>query len=83
MFENWLIGSIPGRARPPRCGCWPAAALDPLAELWIHELKGTGDLDPLESVSHRFVSGIDDVSIGYAAESCAAAAAEIVRRPRD
>ena len=46
-----------------------AAALDPTVELWLHELKGTGDLDPFEQVSHRFVSGIDDESIGYAAES--------------
>ena len=37
--------------------------------MWIHELKGTGDLDPFEQVSHRFISGIDDESIGYAAES--------------
>ena len=35
----------------------------------MHELKGTGDLDPFEQVCHRFVSGIDDESIGYAAES--------------
>ena len=26
-------------------------ALDPLAEMWVHELKGSGDLDPLERVS--------------------------------
>lgn len=45
------------------------AALDPLRELWVHELKGFGDLDPLERVSHRFASGVDDESIGYAAES--------------
>ena len=37
--------------------------------MWIHELKGTGDLDPFEQVSHRFISGIDDESIAYAAES--------------
>jgi DNA segregation ATPase FtsK/SpoIIIE, S-DNA-T family len=46
-----------------------AAALDPLCELWIAELKGSGDLDPLERVCHRFVSGIHDEAIGYAAES--------------
>jgi DNA segregation ATPase FtsK/SpoIIIE, S-DNA-T family len=46
-----------------------AVALDPICEEWIHELKGSGDLDPLERVSHRFVSGVDDASIAYAAES--------------
>ena len=54
-----------------------AAALDPLVELWMHELKGTGDLDPFEQVCHRFVSGIDDESIGYAAESLKLLRAEI------
>jgi DNA segregation ATPase FtsK/SpoIIIE, S-DNA-T family len=46
-----------------------AAAQDPPAEMWVHELRGSGDLDPLERVSHRFVSGVDNESIGYAAES--------------
>ena len=46
----------------------------------MHELKGTGDLDPLEQCSHRFVSGIDDESIAYAAESLKLLRAEIGRR---
>ena len=46
----------------------------------MHELKGSGDLDPLEQVSHRFVSGIDDASIAYAAESLKLLRAEIERR---
>ena len=46
----------------------------------MHELKGTGDLDPFEQVSHRFVSGIDDESIGYAAESLKQLRAEVMRR---
>src|SRR5262249_33812128 len=70
IYANWLLGAIPrqGKTAAVRvlaCG----AALDPLAELWVHELKGSGDLDPLEHVSHRFVSGVDDTSIEYAAES--------------
>jgi S-DNA-T family DNA segregation ATPase FtsK/SpoIIIE len=80
-YHNWLIGAIPrqGKTAAVRVlAC--AAALDPLAELWTHELKGSGDLDPLERVSHRFVSGIDDTSIGYAAESLRLLRAEIERR---
>ena len=50
--------------------------------MWIHELKGTGDLDPFEQVSHRFVSGIDDESIGYAAESLKLLRAEVMSRAR-
>jgi len=70
MYHNWLIGALPGQGKTAAvrllaCGC----ALDPLCELWVHELKGSGDLDPLERVAHRFVSGINDEAIGYAAES--------------
>jgi DNA segregation ATPase FtsK/SpoIIIE, S-DNA-T family len=57
-----------------------ACALDPLTEMWVHELKGSGDLDPLERVSHRFVSGVDAESIAYAAESLRLLRAEIMRR---
>jgi len=57
-----------------------AAALDPSVEMWLHELKGTGDLDPFEQVSHRFISGIDDESIAYAAESLKMLRAEVMRR---
>jgi S-DNA-T family DNA segregation ATPase FtsK/SpoIIIE len=68
--HNWLIGALPGQGKTASvrvlaCG----AALDPLCELWVAELKGSGDLDPLERVAHRFCSGVDDESIGYAAES--------------
>jgi S-DNA-T family DNA segregation ATPase FtsK/SpoIIIE len=81
VYHNWLIGAIPrqGKTAAVRvlaCG----VALDPLAAMWVHELKGSGDLDPLERVSHRFVSGVDDESIGYAAESLRLLRAEIMRR---
>jgi DNA segregation ATPase FtsK/SpoIIIE, S-DNA-T family len=81
VFANWLLGAIPrqGKTAAVRvlaCG----AALDPLAELWVHELKGSGDLDPLEQVAHRFVSGVDDASIEYAAESLRLLRAEVERR---
>jgi S-DNA-T family DNA segregation ATPase FtsK/SpoIIIE len=81
VFHNWLIGSMPrngktGAVRELAC----AVALDPLAGLWIAELKGSGDLDPLERVSHRFVSGIDDDSITYAAQSLAKLRTEVEKR---
>lgn len=72
IFENWLIGSMPrqGKTATVRLiAC--AGALDPTVELWLHELKGTGDLDGLEQVSHRYRSGVDDESIAYTAESLA------------
>jgi DNA segregation ATPase FtsK/SpoIIIE, S-DNA-T family len=81
IYGNWLLGSIPrqGKTAAVRvlaCG----VALDPLAEMWVHELKGSGDLDPVERISHRFVSGVDDESIGYAAESLRLLRAEVMRR---
>jgi DNA segregation ATPase FtsK/SpoIIIE, S-DNA-T family len=81
VYRNWLVGAIPrqGKTATVRVlAC--AAALDPIAELWICELKGSGDLDPLEKVCHRFCSGVDDESIGYAAGSLKLLRAEIARR---
>ncbi|WP_181849291.1 cell division protein FtsK [Streptomyces parvulus] len=79
--HNILVGSLPGQGKTASvrvlaCG----AAMDPSVELWLHENKGTGDLDSLECVSHRFVSGIDDDSIKYAADSLKLLREEVMRR---
>ena len=80
-YLNMLTGSIPRQgktaARRVRACTY---ALDPITELWLHELKGSGDLDPLEQCSYRFVSGIDDEAIAYTAESLRLLRAEIGRR---
>ena len=55
-------------------------ALDPVADLWVHELAGKGDLEPLGQVCHRYCSGLDDESIAYAAESVRLLRAELGRR---
>ncbi len=80
-YHHWLIGAVPrqGKTAAARLlAC--AAALDPRAELWVAELKGSGDLDPLEQVAGRFISGIDAASIGEAAGMLAALKAEVGRR---
>lgn len=79
--HNVLIGSLPGQGKTSSvrvlvCG----AALDPTVELWLHEHKGSGDLDALEPVARRFVSGLDDESIAYAADSLRQLRAEVLRR---
>ncbi|MGH3218959.1 MAG: cell division protein FtsK [Streptosporangiaceae bacterium] len=80
-YLNMLIGSIPRQGKTAAVRLRACTyALDPIVELWTHELKGSGDLDPLEQVSHRFVSGIDDASIAYTAESLKLLKAEIQRR---
>jgi DNA segregation ATPase FtsK/SpoIIIE, S-DNA-T family len=79
--HNWLLGSMPGQGKTSAVRVLvSAAALDPSVEMWLHELKGTGDLDPFEQVSHRFISGIDDESIGYAAESLKQLRREVMAR---
>jgi S-DNA-T family DNA segregation ATPase FtsK/SpoIIIE len=80
-YLNMLIGSIPRQGKTATVRVRACTyALDPIVEMWPHELKGSGDLDPLEQVSHRFVSGIHDEAIGYAAESLKLLRAEIGRR---
>jgi S-DNA-T family DNA segregation ATPase FtsK/SpoIIIE len=84
LFEhNWLIGAAPGQGKTSAVRVVTcAAALDPLTELWTHELAGKGDLEPLAQVSHRYVSGLDDEAIGYAAESMRMLRAELDTRSR-
>ena len=84
MFEvNWLVGASPGQGKTAAvrvlcCG----TALDPLTDLWLHELAGNGDLEPLAQVCHRYVSGLDDEAVGYAAESARLLRAEVERRSK-
>ena len=58
MYSNLLVGAIPrqGKSFGVRVIAL-AAALDPIVELHCHELKGTGDMQSVESSSHRYTSG--------------------------
>jgi len=81
MFTNLLIGSIPGYGktfalRLPLL----AAALDPRAEMWVFELKGSGDLEPVERVCARYASGADDETAELALEALRALREECQRR---
>lgn len=84
LFEyNWVIGAAPGQGkttavRALACGI----ALDTACDLWVHELAGKGDLEPLAQVCHRYVSGADDEAIAYAAESVRKLKAEFYRRSK-
>jgi S-DNA-T family DNA segregation ATPase FtsK/SpoIIIE len=60
-YSNLLIGSIPGAGKTLSLRLpLLAAGLDPRAELWTFELKGTGDLEAIGRVSARYASGGDD-----------------------
>ena len=51
-----------------------------VCDLWIHELAGAGDLEPLAQVCHRYISGLDDEAIAYVAQSVKMLCAEVDRR---
>jgi len=82
LFEmNWLIGASPGQGKTAAVReLGLAAALDPIADLWVHELAGKGDLEALAQVAYRYTSGLDEESIAYAAESLQILRAELKRR---
>jgi len=67
MFVTMLIGSIPrmGKTFALRLVLL-IAALDLRARLYVFDLKGTGDLAPLEPVAHRYRAGDEDDDIEYA-----------------
>lgn len=84
MYDNVLIGAMPGMGktfslRTPLL----AAALDPLAELLIWELKGTGDLDPIgKKVAADYGSGPDDATCAAALDSIRYVYGDLERRAK-
>lgn len=83
MYSNLLVGGIPGSGKT---SCALAivlgAALDPTAELWIYELKGSGDLDSVRCVCHRYVSGDDDEDLEATLDGLRAGIVEQRRRAK-
>ncbi|MDX3087174.1 FtsK/SpoIIIE domain-containing protein [Streptomyces sp. ME02-6978a] len=81
MYSNLLVGGIPGSGKT---SCALAivlgVALDPTAELWIYELKGSGDLDSVKPICHRYVSGDDDEDLEAALAGMRSGIAEYQRR---
>ncbi|TKG66194.1 FtsK/SpoIIIE domain-containing protein [Prauserella endophytica] len=74
MYSNVLIGALPGAGKTFALRVLVlGAAMDPLCQLRIYELKGSGDLDPLEAVAHHFGSGADDET----AAECVASMREV------
>lgn len=83
MFANLLVGSIPRMGKTVAIrNVLLAAALDPVAELHVWELKGTGDLGPLAKVAHAYGSGADDDTIEAALADLGRVHAELERRAK-
>jgi len=83
MFASMIIGSVPrmGKTFALRL-ILLAAALDPRAELHVYDLKGTGDLSPLEPVAHRYRAGYDEEDIAYGLAAMRELAGELRRRTK-
>ncbi|PPK98031.1 S-DNA-T family DNA segregation ATPase FtsK/SpoIIIE [Kineococcus xinjiangensis] len=66
MYASMVIGATPrmGKTFTLRL-LLLAAALDPLAELHVYDLKGSGDLSALEAVAHRYRAGDEDEDLAY------------------
>lgn len=81
MYTNLLIGGVPGSGKTSAVLVIAlAAALDPNCELWVYELKGSGDLEPVRPVCHRYVSGDDDEDCRAALDALRALEQEMNRR---
>ncbi|MFK0125567.1 cell division protein FtsK [Streptomyces nigra] len=83
MFASIVIGSIPrmGKTFLLRL-LLLIAALDPRAELYAFDFKGTGDLGPLEPVCHRYRSGEDDDDLLYVLHAMRELKEELRRRAK-
>ncbi|MDV7220601.1 FtsK/SpoIIIE domain-containing protein, partial [Streptomyces prunicolor] len=83
MYSNLLVGGIPGSGKT---SCALAivlgVALDPTAGLWIFELKGSGDLDSVKPICHRYVSGDEDEDLEAALGGMRSGIAEYQRRAK-
>jgi len=83
MFASMIIGSVPrmGKTFALRLALL-AAALDPRAWVYAFDLKGTGDLSPLEQVAHRYRAGDDEEDIAYGVAAMRELHAEMRRRTK-
>jgi S-DNA-T family DNA segregation ATPase FtsK/SpoIIIE len=83
MFAAIVIGSIPrmGKTFLLRL-LLLIAALDPRAELYAFDFKGTGDLGALEPVCHRYRAGDEDEDILYVLHALREIKEELRRRAK-
>lgn len=81
MFANLLIGAMPRQGKTATLRTLLLAlALDVLVELRVFELKGTGDLSPLEPVCHHYAQGAKDETLDALMVSLRELHAELERR---
>jgi S-DNA-T family DNA segregation ATPase FtsK/SpoIIIE len=83
MYASIIIGALPrfGKTFALRLALL-LAALDPRCEIHAFDLKGTGDLSPLEPVAHRYRAGDDEEDIVYLVTALREVHAEMRRRTK-
>ncbi|HEY1106622.1 MAG TPA: FtsK/SpoIIIE domain-containing protein, partial [Agromyces sp.] len=80
---NVLVGGVMGSGKTSAVLVLAlAGALDPTCELWLYEMKGSGDLEPVRPVCHRYLSGDDDEDCRAALEALHALEHEMNRRKK-
>ncbi|MFB7800931.1 hypothetical protein, partial [Isoptericola sp. NPDC056134] len=83
MFASVIVGSIPRMGKTFLMRLFLLiAALDPRAELYAFDFKGTGDFGALEPVCHRYRAGDEDEDILYVLESLRELRTELRRRAK-
>lgn len=83
MYASMIIGALPrfGKTFALRLALL-LACLDVRSQIVAFDLKGTGDLSPLEPVSHAYRAGDDDEDIEYVVTALREIHAEMRRRTK-
>ncbi|WP_433299021.1 cell division protein FtsK [Actinoplanes sp. CA-030573] len=83
MYASMIIGALPrfGKTFALRLALL-LACLDPRAWIEAFDLKGTGDLSPLEPVAHAYRAGDDEEDIEYVVTALREVHAEMRRRTK-
>ncbi|MFG1609498.1 cell division protein FtsK [Actinoplanes sp. NPDC049265] len=83
MYASMIIGALPrfGKTFALRLALL-LVALDPRSWVLPFDLKGTGDLSPLEPVSHRYRAGDDEEDIEYLVTALREVHTEMRRRTK-
>ncbi|MGW7194986.1 cell division protein FtsK [Streptomyces chryseus] len=83
MFASVVVGSIPRMGKTFLMRLFLLiAALDPRAELYAFDFKGTGDFGALEPVCHRYRAGEEDEDILYTLHALRELKEELRRRAK-
>ncbi|WP_067975433.1 FtsK/SpoIIIE domain-containing protein [Nocardiopsis trehalosi] len=83
MGTNVLIGGVMGSGKTSAVLVLAlAGALDPTCELWVYEMKGSGDVEAVKPVCHRYMSGDDDADCASALMGLYALEKELKRRKK-